>query len=339
MLLNQRVLMNLRLALITFFLGILTAFMVWSLRWALESRKNTTFDMPGDVNVLWMIGGQQTVDAADTTSALEELKAYLRSRSLALIISSRGDGRPEMLVYDPHGLLTWFPQADPKDLNSAVSAAYLFKGTYSERRWSESAATPLLPKGIAVKGIITAPGDIEDIQYARRITRDPLPPGVYTINTVDPTQVQHVLELLQRMGLTAQRAHTIPLVKDLTLNPLFIVTVLFLALGHVCAVLYWLLYLYGRAHEFGIRSRHGARPAGLIWDNLLGGLPGLALGSVTGVILSGLLVAAIGHVPLTPGNLQTLAGAAIVAVVVATITWSATLYIVIRRRYEVNLVA
>ncbi|MEW6523917.1 MAG: hypothetical protein AB1445_10190 [Bacillota bacterium] len=331
MLVNQRLLMNFRLAHSSLFLGILTAFMVWSLQWALESRKEATFDMPGDVTVLRMFEGPQMVAATDAASAQEELKAYLRDRSLALIVSSYGDGRPEMLVYDPHGLLAWFPRATPEDLRSAMSGAYLFKGTYSERRWSEF-TLPLLPKGVVVEGVISAPRGAGDLQYARRIGRDSLPPGNYTINTIDPTQVRHILDLLHRMGLAAQGAQRIPLVEHLILNPLLVVTVLFLVLGHVCAVLYWSLYLRGRAHEFGVRSRHGAQPLGLVRENLVGGLPGLVAGGVVGVILSGLLVAAIGHVPLTPGNFQTLAGAGVLTVVAATVTWSMTLYVVIRSR-------
>ena len=132
---NQRLLMNFRLALNSLFLGVLTAFMVWSLQWALESRKELTFDMPGESTVLSVAEGPQNVAVADAASAQEELKEYLRDQSLALIISSSGDGRPEMLVYDPHSLLSWFPQANPGDLHSGESAAYLFRGTYSERQW------------------------------------------------------------------------------------------------------------------------------------------------------------------------------------------------------------
>ncbi|MBT9158612.1 MAG: hypothetical protein DDT36_01630 [Firmicutes bacterium] len=336
MLVNQRLLMNYRLAFSSLFLGVLAAFMVWSFQWALESRKAVTLDMPGDVTVLRVSEGP-IVRADDAASAQEELKAYIYDRSLSLIISSYGDGRPEMLVYDPHGVLSWFPRASSENLQSASSAVYLFKGTFSERRWSESGTTPLLPKGVVPEGVIAAPRGAGNHQYARRITWDPLLSGIYTINTNDPTQVRHILDLLHRMGLTERGLQTLPLVMYLTLNPLFIVTVLFLVLGYVCAVLYWALYLRGRAHEFGVRSRCGARPAELIWENVVGGLPGLVTGSVAGVILSGLLVAAIGHVPLTPSNFQTLADSVIVAVVAATIAWSTVLYIVVRSRYEVNL--
>lgn len=334
---NQRLLMNFRLALNSLFLGVLTAFMVWSLQWALESRKELTFDMPGESTVLSVAEGPQNVAVADAASAQEELKEYLRDQSLALIISSSGDGRPEMLVYDPHSLLSWFPQANPGDLHSGESAAYLFRGTYSERQWLGAGTAPLLTKGVVPAGVIEAPPGAGDLQYARQITSDPLEPGTYTINTVDPGQVQHILGLLQRMGLTERKVQTLPLVKYLALNPLFSITVLFLCMGHICTMLYWSLYLGGRTREFAIRGCHGAQPRELIGGNLVGGLPGLSAGSVAGVIVSGSLVAAIGHVTLTASNFQTLAIAGVIAIIVATVTWSTTLYIVIRARYEVNL--
>ena len=118
-------LMNIRLAHSSLFLGILTAFMVWSLQWVLESRKEVTFDMPGDVTVLHMFEGPQIMAAADAASAQEELKAYLRDRSLALVVSSYGDGRPEVLVYDPPGLPSWFPPASPRARPPAFRGACL----------------------------------------------------------------------------------------------------------------------------------------------------------------------------------------------------------------------
>jgi len=341
-LVNPRLSMNFRLALSSFFLGILTAFMVWSAHWVLESRREVTFDMPGEVTVLRMFERPerpQIVAAADAVSAQEELKAYLRDRSLALIISSYGEGLPEMLVYDPGGLLSWFPRPTPEESGSATSGAYLFKGTYTERRWAKTTTTPLLPRGIVVEGVIAAPRGAGNLQYARQIGQDSLPPGNYTINTVDSSQVGHVLDFLDRMGLAPQGARRIPLIQYFVLNPLLVVTVLFLVLGHVCTVLSWSLYLRGRAHEFGIRSRHGAHPSALVRENLVGGLPGLVTGSVVGVILSGLLVAAIGHVQLTSGNFQTLAGAGVVAAAVATVTWSTILHVVIRSCPEVRILA
>lgn len=339
---NQRLSMNFRLALSSLFLGILTAFMVWSFQWVLESRKEAIFDMPGNVTVLRMSEGPQVVSAGDAASALEELKAYFRDHSLALINSSVGDGRPEMVVYDPRSVLSWFPRTDAAR-RSAASRAYLFRGTYTERRWSESATTPLLPKGVVVAGVITPPrrgGTSGNLQYARTIGQNPLSPGQYTINTSDPTQVRRILGLLRRMGLAKQEMQSIPLVGYLAQNPLFIITVLFLAAGHICAVFYWSLYLRGRAREFGIRSRHGALPSELVRENLVGGLTGLVVGSVVGVFLAGALVAAIGQVRLSPGNIQTLAVAATVAAAIVTVTWLTTLYYALfRSRQAEYLVA
>lgn len=339
---NQRLSMNFRLALSSLLLGILTAFMVWSFQWVLESRQEVTFDMPGNVTVLQMSVGPQIVSVGDAAAAQEELKAYFRDQALALINSSVGDGRPEMVVYDPHSLLSWFPRTD-ESIHSKASRAYLFRGTYTERRWSESATTPLLPKGVVAAGVIAPPrrgGAPGNLQYARTIGRSPLPAGQYTINTSDLTQVRHILDLLHRMGLAQQGMQSIPLVGYLAQNPLFMITVLFLAAGHICAVFYWSLYLRGRAREFGIRSRHGALPSELVRENLVGGLTGLAVGSVVGVLLAGALVAAIGQVRLEPGNIQTLAGAAAVAAAIVTVTWLTTLYYVLfRSRQAAYLVA
>jgi len=329
---SQRLMMNLRLALSSLFLGVLTLFMIWAIQWVLESRKEITFDMPGDVTHLQVGEDPRIPVPADAAAAQAELKAFIYDRSLALIISTFGCNYPEMLVYDPHGLLRWFPPATTADLRSQASGAYLFKGTYSERRWSESAATPFLPQGVAVERVIYAPSGAFNRQYARRFTQEPLPtwPGYdFTINTTDPAYIQHILDLLLRMGIEERMTRKLPLHLHLILNPLFVITAFFLVAGHACTVLYWSLYLRGRAHEFNVRRCHGARTLGLIRENLEGGLPGLAAGGAVGVILSGLLLATIGHVPLAPDDFRTLAvaGAALVVSVIAT--WSVTLFVVL----------
>lgn len=335
---NQRLRLNFRLAFTSFFLGILTAFMVWSFQWVMESWKEVKLDMPGDVTVLRMIEGPQMVTEADEAVALEELKAYLRERSLALIVSSVGDGRPEILLYDPHGVVSWFPRGNPEDSQLATDEVYLFQGTYSDRRWSESRTTSLLPKGVMVKGVIRAPRGAGDLQYARRIGGDPLPPGQYTINTTDPAHVRQILALLYRMGLIPQSAQKVPFLLYATQNPLLIITMLFLTAGSVVAVFYWSLNLRGRAREFGLRSRHGALPWDLVRENLVGGLPGLVLGGVIGVFFAGVLLAAIGQIHLAPDHFLTLAGAAAASVVSGIVTWFLTLYLTIRIGYPFNRV-
>jgi hypothetical protein len=69
------------------------------------------------------------------------------------------------------------------------------------------------------------------------------------------------------------------------------------------------------------------------------------VGAVGGValfgVLSGLLVAAVGGIPFTPGDFPMLTDAGIVTLVSVTVTWSATLLwvLVVSRRQEVDLVA
>lgn len=319
----------------SFLLGILTVFVVWSFLWVLDARRQTTFEMPGDVTIVQMYGGPQSVAAADLMAIQRELMAYLDDQQLALTISSLGSGRPEMVVYDPHGLFSWFPRITPTD--PSPSGVYLFEGTYSSRRWLESAATPLFPGGVVVEGVIAPPTGAGTLQYARGIDPDPPPPGQCTINSIDPTQVQDILSFLMRMGLGIAWTRPVPLVEDLILDPLFLSTVLLLVAGHACAVLYWFLYLRGRAPEFGVRSRHGAGPWDLVREILRGAVPGLVAGGLAGVVTSNLLLTAISGARLTPGNLPALASCGLIAVVTATTSWSAVVYAAVRLRYGVNL--
>jgi hypothetical protein len=335
--------MNIRLGIASFLLGILTAFVMWSFQFVLESRREVAYDIPGDVTVLTMVEGPWIIAPADAVAAREQLKTYLRDRSLAMVIASYGIGRPEMIIYDPYGLVPWFPRATPEDSPSALAEAYLFSGTYSERRWSESARPPLLPDGLVVKGVIATPHAarrfLGGLQHVRRLGDEPLPPGEYAISTIAAADVRYILDLLRRMGLTAMRAPQgipVPTIGRVILNPLFIFTSLLLVSGLVCTGLYWSLYLRGRAREFGIRSRHGAHPLALVRENFVGGLPGLVTGSLLGVFGSGLMVAAIARVPFLPGNVGTLAGVGVTAFAVLTM-WSAVLYVVTRSHYEVRL--
>ena len=329
--------MNRRLFLTSFFLGILTAFVVWAFRWTLDSWEEVPLDMPGEVTVLGLTRGPQAVGTDEAESAQEELKAYLRDQFLALIVSSSGEGRPEVLVYDPHGLVPWFPGCPPDAGRSGTVPVWLFRGTYSEHLWTTSAPNPFLPQGAVVKGIVAPPRGAGSLQYVRCVGRDLLPEGRYIFNTTDSTKIQHILNLLYRMGFVHQTMRKPPFFLYLMQDPLMGTTAFFLIAGYGCVVLYWLLYLRGRSREFGLRGRHGSLPADLLWENFVGGLPGLGTGSGLGGGLAGILVAAIGQVPLSSEDLLTLAIAIVVTATVTAVTWLIVLYGVIRARYEANL--
>lgn len=329
--------MNSRLFLTSFFLGILTAFAAWAFLWTFDSWKDVTFDMPGEVTVLRVTKGPQVVASAEGEAAQEELKAYFSEQSLALIVSSSGDGRPKILVYDPHGLVPWSPECSSDEGHSESVDVYLFRGTYSERLWIESVTNPFLPPEAEVKGTITAPRRAGSLQYVRCIGRDLLSEGQYTLNTTNPAQIQHILNILYRMGLVPQGSKKLPFFLYLMQNPLMGITAFFLIAGYGCVVFYWLLYLHGRSREFGIRGRHGALPVNLVWENLVNGAPGLATGSVTGGLLAGFLIAAIGQVDISLADVLTLGIAAIATAMVTAMTWFIVLFIVIWFKYEVNL--
>jgi len=315
--------------------------MVWSFQWVMESWKEITFEMPGDVTVfrmIRMIEVPQMDTKADKKVALEALKAYLREQSLALIVSPVGEGRPEILLYDSNGMIPWFPHDNSENSQPGEDGAYLFQDTYSERRWLESRTAPLLPQGVSVNGVIRAPRQAGDLQYARRIGREPLPPGQYTINTTDPAQVRQILALLHRMGLVPQSAQKVPFLLYATQNPLLIITTFFWAAAYVVAAFYWFLNLRRRAREFGLRSRHGALPWYLVRENLVGGLPGLVLGGTVGVFFAGVLITAIAQIHFMPGHFLTLAGAAATSIVTGIIVWFFTLLLIIRIGYPFDRV-
>lgn len=329
--------MNIRLLLTSFLLGILATFVAWAFQWTLDSWKEVTFDMPGEVTVLRLIKGAQAVASVEAEEKQNELKAYLRDQSLALIVSSSGDGRPEIIVYDPHQLVPWFPGCPSDDARLAVTDVYIFQGTYSEKLWKSSVSVPFLPQGAVVRGIIGSPHRADNLQYARCIGQELLPEGQYTFNTTNSIQVQHILSILHQMGFIPQSNTKLPFFLYLMQNPLTVITVFFLLAGYGCIVFYWLLYLNSRAREFGIRSRHGALPADLVRENLVDGLPGLAIGSVVGGLFAAIMVIAIGQIRLSSEEVLTIGMAAVVTVVITALTWFVVLYTVIRLRYEVNL--
>jgi len=328
--------MNYRLFWTGFFLAVLTALVAWAFQWALDSWKEVTFDLPGEVTVLRFIKGPQMTSSSEAELAQEELKAYLHQQHLALIVSSSGDNRPEIQVYDPHNLVPWFPECPLDEAQSAIPV-YLFRGTYSEHLWRKSAPNPFLPPGASVKGIIDAPRRSGTLQYARCVGNDLLPEGQYAVNTTDPIKVQNVLALLHRMGFLVQEARKLPFFFSLIQDPLMLITAFLVFAGYGCVVLYWVHYLYGRSREFGIRARHGARPVHLVGENFTNGLPGLTTGSLLGGVLAGGLVAAIGQVNLSAEEMFTLGIATIVAAIMTALTWLFALFLVIRLRYEVNL--
>lgn len=329
--------MNILLFSTSFFLGILATFVAWAFQWTVDSWKEVTFNMPGEVTVLRLIKGAQVIDSAEAYAMQERLKAYFYDQSLALIVSSSGDGRPEIVIADPHHLIPWFPGCPSAGAEFPGTDVYVFEGTYSEKLWKSSLAIPFLPPRAVVRGVIPAPHRAGNLQYVRCVGEELLPEGQYTFNTTDPAQIQYILSILHQMGFVVQSNTKIPLFVYLAQNPLMVITGFFLLAAYGCVVLYWFLYLCSRTREFGIRGRHGALPADLVWENLLNGLPGLVAGAGMGGLAAGILVAVIGQIHLSPEEVFTSGVTAIVTIIITAWTWLALLYFIIRLRYEESL--
>jgi hypothetical protein len=324
-----------RLALSATFLGVLVAFSAWSVRWALDGLREVTFDMPGEVTTLQLYTWPQDVSAAQAGEAVRDLRSYLSEHALSLIVASPGDGYPQMIVFDPAGRLAWFSPVDTDNAESS-SGVYLFAGTYSARRWTASSATPLLPGGATVAGVLAPPVDVGDLQYVRPLGADPLPSGTYVVSTTSSAELAELADLLARQGLEIQQSQQMPLLPYLTHQPLLSATAMFVLLGHVCAAMYWSVLLRGRNREMVIRRHHGARSATLVRRWFAGGLPAVAAGVALGVAVSGLVVRVVGCETLTSPEYPTLLEGAVIGFALTSAVWLATLFSVVRSRSEVS---
>lgn len=318
------------------FLGVLVAFLVWSVQWALDDRREVTFGMSGEVTTVMVYPGPQVVSPADALTAGQELRRYLADHGLSLIVASPGDGTPQMTVFDPARRMSWFRSA--ADAAGSASGVYLFEGSYSARRWTASSATPLLAAGSTVAGVVNPPAGVGNLQYVRPLG-EVFPAGNYVLGGVSSKDVAPLEALLGRQGLEVHDARAMPLLEDLLNNPLIMTTTLFLAVGHLCAAAYWSLLLGSRSRELAIRRRHGARLLTLVRRWFASGLPPIALGLAAGVTISGVVVRVLGRVPLTGPQYLTLAQAAALGLAVTSIAWLATVAAGLRARDEVRRAA
>lgn len=317
----------------TTFLGVLVAFLLWSVQWSLSDRRDVTFEMPGKVTTLKLYEVQQKTGAATARAASQELRAYLTDRGVSLIVASPGDGTPQMTVFDPTRRLTWFhPTPGPA---GATSSVYLFEGSYSARRWRASSVTPLLPEGTFVAGIVRPPAGVGDLQYVEPLT-EVFPPGDYVLSGTSSVDVVRLQGFLRLQGLEIHEAVQIPLVAYLVHAPLVVATALFLIAGYVCAAAYWSLLLGARNQELIIRRRHGARLSTLVRRWFASGLPSMMLGLFVGVSISGVVVAIAGREPLSEVQYWTLALAAALGLGLTSAVWLATVAVGLNSRDEAS---
>ncbi len=276
-------------------LAILIALLAWTGEWASEAWEEPVFGSPGKTTSFQVSRVEQEAPPG-AFSAKEELKAYLREQQLALIIASAGEGRPELQVYDPHHSLTWFPPC-PEE-NHQPAAVYLLQGTYSEQRWKRGKNNPFVPPEASIAGIVSAPGRIGTLQYARCLGTLPWPEGRYTITTTDPEKIQHVLLLVEHIGGSPQ-GRKLPFFLRFVLDP-FVEAIGFLTFaGYGSWIFIAWRSLFRGGTDPSLWQSHPVSISARISKNLTRTFPRLAAAAVLGSSLAALSVLAIAQVHLS----------------------------------------
>lgn len=279
-------------------LGVIAAFVVWSIAWALQAREERTFGVSDNPAVVDLRSRGLNSEPDRTVARLTDLLA--RSKA-ALVVNSDGNGRPGVIVLDPVGIIPWL-QGAPGPISAPDSPRVaLFAGTYCAREWSAYSTCALVPKSAKITAIVRAPADAESLQFAYSpVPGEGLPTGSYVLSTSDPAVVTEFLNITRTAGMEQGSVVAPPLSEELTRNPLTVMSVFLLLLGSVAAFVHWVIIARRREAELRIRYAGGASPRGLVLEQGRAATLECAAGSTAGAVLSGLLVAAVGQVAL-PG--------------------------------------
>lgn len=330
--------MRVRLVVSSALLGVLSAFFGWAMYWAVSSYQEVTYQMPGTVTTLTFGIGPRGDEAEDPAVVADELRDFVTEHSLALVIASDGERAPQFLVADPEGVVPWYSPAHSNDGEPPEEnrGAYVFEGTYSQQQWQRGESPALVPEGVEVVGAMPSPEGAGDLQFARPLGNYRLPPGEYVVNTDDPGELAELRGIVNRAGFGDHSAKSMPLGQYLTTDPLVGVTGGLLGAGLLAAVLCWTLGVRDRAAEFVVRARHGATHARLVRQVWPRGLPFQVLGVVSGVALSGVLIALVGLQPLTRIECLVLGAGAAGGLLLAAVAWLLATALGTRTRNEVD---
>jgi len=312
------------------FLGLLVAFFIWAIYWAVGDFREATYGMPGGGTWMPMYEGQRIVSDAEVSDAQGRLVDFLRDNEVSLVVASDGDGFPQLTVFDEARHMSWAtPLAALKPGDGSV---FLVADTYSARRWEDSRVKLLLPPGVSVAGVLSVPSSGGDLQFVQPLPAKGMYPGKYLFSTTDETTLRELRELLAEQGLEAQGVQQVPWATLITHNPLVAITALFVLLGSGSAVAQWSVGVGSRARELTIRRRHGARLVAVVMQWFRRGLPPIAIGVAVGVAGSGAVVALVGRRSLDATQYQALALSVGAGLVLTAILWFVVMWAVVRSR-------
>lgn len=321
--------MRLRILISTGLLGVLAAFVGFAFDWTITAHGEVTYEMPGELSTITVgIGGEASTAEQGALQAGRQLREYVTSRGLALLVSSTGDGLPRLVAADPENAISWLSAsaAGPGDV-------LLFEDTYSHRQWESTGAGPFLPADAEVRGVIPAPGGVDDLQYVQILADDTvLPPGTYIVNTRDHEALKGLVSLLATFGLRVHDSRDIPLGEFLLRDPLIGVTVALFGFALVATSTHWILLSVSRLPESRVRRQHGARSFDLTRRELAGRLPWLGLGAAVGVCFAAMTVALVGRAQLSSTQWTFLGICWVATVLVSVIISAGGTYAALRPR-------
>lgn len=300
-------------------LGVLSCLVVWLVHWALMSRVESNYGMPGDITSMHVSASSNQEELKQVQAAFEEMRELLLARGLTLLVASVGDGSPSLSLLDPSDRLEWAATAVSR--NGDVKGTFAFEGSYSARRWVDAKVSPLTSE--KVMGVVSPPSGVGQLQFLQPLSAAEA--GRYVVSDATAEEVRLLHSLLERQGLQVQAATETYFVTDVVLQPLVVVTALLLAASYACVCLHWWTQINSRGAEIAIRRRHGASPEAIGWGLFRREWPGIALGHLLGAAAFAAIAVIVGGEQLERGEAVLLATAAVVGLAFSCVLRSMTL--------------
>lgn len=316
--------MRLRVLLPCVLLGLLAAFLVWSVAWTLQARQDRTYSVGEDPVAVQLAGSAEPQDSA---GALGKLVTVLEHRGMAVVVDPGGDGLPGLTVVDPLGTVPWISQFSNDVRPGEQRKAVLFDSTYCAREWRATASCPLLPPDTHILGVTDGPSDRGEFQYALIPPRTvDLPSGAYIFSSADKNVLQDLAPTLTAAGLQVQDVVAPPLWEELSNNPLIIMSFALFGLGLLAATVYWRASAGSLMKQVRVRYSSGATASMMVREGWTASLIPTFAGGLIGAVASGVLVGVISQVQLPPH----IAGWLIVAAVGVSVVIMVVLWVILR---------
>lgn len=264
-------------------LGILSANLGWAIAWAVQDHRNLTLDAQAAATVLDLSAGSNYSDISQQSQL--ELRTVLAQANASFAISSQGEGKPEMVVFDPARNFGWFPIVTAQDLASTTAIVFPFMGSFASTQPPLYLAS-FFQGSVSTRSSINSPTGSVELQYARPLQDLPLGPGRSVVTSTDPRVLAEVSTILERQGLVLNASQSASTADFLKQDPLFVVSSL-LALGGLVSVsLFWWYEVSAKGAEIYVRRMFGGSGNKILRTMLAKSLVVFATGFLSGSIIA-----------------------------------------------------